>query len=1196
MKKNFNSYLKILLLFTFIINLLIILLTLTSINNAFAPERIRFIFSEVLKEGQLAKFNSTKSEIIKTKYFIENSIKISNQNYIKEVSENSKISIIEVKADYGDLMGLDLSLPESGRVPVTIEIKEGNNNWQEAELKYRGDSLYHWAFEKKSYSIKKEDGSIINLINPKSSDFVADKMSEDLIASEFNLLTPGTDWVSFFINGQFKGVYQQVEDISDSFALKNKLSVIFEGEHIGSDGTSGYSLFVDPMKWKIEGGQEEYIKLNQIINALNSDDVNDFYKYSNIESFADFYSFVSFIQNIHYDSEHNWKLGYKNSQFYPIVWDPVSWIQSYGNDGNSIEDIKSPIAITLRKNVYFNQLFSEKLWGYINNENFYNKINHYLENEKETLKDILDYDVYKGASHQNPNGMRYPQTTKEIFNEIDSLKLKINTRVEFLRAELSKATASYFIENDNLYITYIGIGGSFLELNQPYQSIELYNKNQYVTSPEINNNQVLISGRTKSTLYANTCPTTYRIKIKNLDVSKIRLIHTLTRQEIKLSEIDELSLTDCSMNFDAITQENTQLIIENSNNLPILEINANTVHISDFFDFNEKVKENITVKVNSQNIKGEFKKSKYDDIIILKLDDLYEGRKKWILIERNDQNQKYIQAMSVSEKLGLAIPFYKEIYLQANGFNIGEYYLIENIDKGFIENNKMTFDTDIFDKDEIDTLDENNWDKIAFDPRESDNNTKLLEEFLKDVEDIKNIDQWVDIESFVDFYNFLALTGNENLDYLLYFDNTQGRFKFVPYYYTLYKNTNFEVKDSVIKNVVRYLEEKGYITYATKSEFTGIVGLQSNVNYDRFAFVNENKMQELVFPEDYELGVFKEKLNDNKIILEENSHYEINYDILIPSNIDLIINSGVNLKIAEGKSVITYGQVFALGNKDNPIIIKAKSDKNYGVFAVVGNQADGSEFEYVNFENGSETFFRNTYLSAEFTVYHAEAKISHCYVKGSSSDDGLNIKFAKADLSYTTFDSNSGDAFDGDFVTGDVYNNYFINNGNDGVDVSGSEVHIYNNHIQNSGDKCISVGENSLPLITNNFFDGCHTGMEVKDHSTVEAQNNVFIYNDLAINAYQKKDFFGGGYGKISNSIFYNNEKNLTYDNVFTGEKLLSDDSNIVIVNSLIDKLSRDENLLQDENKIGTETLQSIRNSNWIIDNIGLTESGFIHE
>jgi len=46
----------------------------------------------------------------------------------------------------------------------------------------------------------------------------------------------------------------------------------------------------------------------------------------------------------------------------------------------------------------------------------------------------------------------------------------------------------------------------------------------------------------------------------------------------------------------------------------------------------------------------------------------------------------------------------------------------------------------------------------------------------------------------------------------------------------------------------------------------------------------------------------------------------------------------------------------------------------------------------------------------------------------------------------------------------------------------------------------------------------------------------------------------------------------------------------------LIDKLSRDENLLQDENKIGTETLQSIRNSNWIIDNIGLTESGFIHE
>jgi len=552
--------------------------------------------------------------------------------------------------------------------------------------------------------------------------------------------------------------------------------------------------------------------------------------------------------------------------------------------------------------------------------------------------------------------------------------------------------------------------------------------------------------------------------------------------------------------------------------------------------------------------------------------------------------------MSVSQKLGLANPFYQEVYLQANGFNIGEYYLVENVDKGFIENNKMTSDTDIFEKDGIDTLDKNSWKKVAFDPHENEGNTKLLEEFLKDVKEVKNLDQWIDIESFIDFYNFLALTGNENLDYLLYFDNTQGRFKFVLYYYTLYKNTNFEVKDPVVKNVAKYLEDKGYLTYGTELKYNQITEVQNNVNYDRFALFNQGRMTNLVFPEDNDLGVFTDKLKDNKIVLEADSSYQINQDIFIPSNIDLVINEGVNIQLAGGKSIVTYGHVFAKGSKDKPITVKAGSEKNYGVFAVVGNQADGSEFEYVNFENGSETFFRNTYLSAEFTVYHAEAKISHCYVKGSSSDDGLNIKFAKADLSYTTFDSNSGDAFDGDFVTGDVYNNYFINNGNDGVDVSGSEVHIYNNHIQNSGDKCISVGENSLPLITNNFFDGCHTGMEVKDHSTVEAQNNVFIYNDLAINAYQKKDFFGGGYGKISNSIFYNNEKNLTYDNVFTGEKLLSDDSNIVIVNSLIDKLSRDENLLQDENKIGTETLQSIRNSNWIIDNIGLTESGFIHE
>ncbi|MBU4332062.1 CotH kinase family protein [Patescibacteria group bacterium] len=275
------------------------------------------------------------------------------------------------------------------------------------------------------------------------------------------------------------------------------------------------------------------------------------------------------------------------------------------------------------------------------------------------------------------------------------------------------------------------------------------------------------------------------------------------------------------------------------------------------------------------------------------------------------------------------------------------------------------------------------------------------------------------------------------------------------------------------------------------------------------------------------------KLNEEGIVLQTGI-YQINKDIIIPKNTSLTIQVGTILNFASSTSMVSYSPVNISGTKNNPIIFTAQ-DKNrpWGVLGLTSG-ADGSIINYAIFEHGSDDYINGIYFSGMVSSYFAKTAIDNSTFQYAQADDGLNIKNSSSTISNSFFHRNSADGLDLDFSNSRVENNRFIGNGNDGLDLSSHQPFILNNYIEGSGDKGISIGEDSKAIIINNLMKDNKIGIEIKDLSEPQVINCTIIGNEIGINSYQKKAIFGGGHGKVYNSVIWANDEQITFDNKST--------------------------------------------------------------
>jgi len=271
------------------------------------------------------------------------------------------------------------------------------------------------------------------------------------------------------------------------------------------------------------------------------------------------------------------------------------------------------------------------------------------------------------------------------------------------------------------------------------------------------------------------------------------------------------------------------------------------------------------------------------------------------------------------------------------------------------------------------------------------------------------------------------------------------------------------------------------------------------------------------------------KRSEQRLILEA-GEYEIEKDLVFPSDFALELQAGVTLSLAPGISLVMYQPLIVSGSQDQPVTIRPLDEENaWGSIGII-NASGRSKLDHFIVRGGSEDWVQGLYLSGQLNFYSSDVTLSHCSIEGAQADDGLNIKKAKFFIDQCQFSQNSSDAFDGDWVQGQITNSLFKDNGGDGIDFSGSQIIVSNSLFRNMADKAFSVGEKSVLYGLNNVIRDSVIGVASKDLSQVYIYASVFYGNQTAISAYQKKPVFGGGQAKVISSLFWNNESNFDPD------------------------------------------------------------------
>ncbi len=265
------------------------------------------------------------------------------------LNQGSDLKSIYLFASQSELARLDAHLPQSGFKYIKAAVLH-EQKLIKAKIRYRGDFSYHWAWNKKSLRVKTSKNHLyhglrrFNLLAPQFTEQLNNYLAYQL-ASQMGLLSPRTELIRVFLNGEDHGVHVLVEQLGEMTLRHNKLmpSDIYRGELYGKDAyTDGGAarLFDSASLWDKVAVNNHYPAgarkpLERLIKLLQDpDDPTNQEQLSallDMQAWAKFSLFESLIQSWHYDDYHNWRLTYDpwTQKLVPIVWDPIGWAKGW---------------------------------------------------------------------------------------------------------------------------------------------------------------------------------------------------------------------------------------------------------------------------------------------------------------------------------------------------------------------------------------------------------------------------------------------------------------------------------------------------------------------------------------------------------------------------------------------------------------------------------------------------------------------------------------------------------------------------------------------------------------------------------------------------------------------------------------------------------------------------------------------------
>jgi hypothetical protein len=337
------------------------------------------------------------------------------ENHPKE----SKLPATTLRIQGNRLHALDAHLPESGRAYQTAYIKLNGKEYR-AKVRYRGDSLNHWAFPQKSWRVKLTRGKsfqgmqYFNLYQPRTQSQLSEQLSYEMAERMGGLLSPRAFYTHFRLNGRFDGIRMFLEQVNEDFlAARGRIpGDILIGdistEDIYTQSMHNRKLLFGPTdakNWEtiglnIDKGVAdttvvEHPKLKGLLTVLNqglspAELERILPEYVDMESTLRYMALLEIVGSMHIDATHNhkWYLDSSSGLLHPIVWDPLAYLWGDRPGIDLDHNLLFRVILTCPS---FRTRKNQIVWEAIEGPLHEDKLQKYLKETADTIrKDVYD--------------------------------------------------------------------------------------------------------------------------------------------------------------------------------------------------------------------------------------------------------------------------------------------------------------------------------------------------------------------------------------------------------------------------------------------------------------------------------------------------------------------------------------------------------------------------------------------------------------------------------------------------------------------------------------------------------------------------------------------------------------------------------------------------------------------------------------
>ncbi len=298
-------------------------------------------------------------------------------NVADRISE-SGLRAVQMFVPQSSISALESELPDSGFKYKDASLVYGGG-FHEVDVRFRGDSAYHWGYWKKSWRVKTSRDLLFdgmrkfNLVAPRTPEMLNNHLGHRL-ASTMGLIAPKSEVVPLILNGEFHGIYVLTEQLEESTVRRaGKMpGDVYSGDLAVREAFSGIlpMLFEHPRTWEKVAinnhfEAEALDPLERLVTVLAGGDSEEsqaeLSRLLDLEAFAKFSAFEALAGTVHHDISHNWRLYYDpwRNQIVPIVWDSVAWARGWRHKPwlrFRSDVISSPLHAALFRNAEFLRL------------------------------------------------------------------------------------------------------------------------------------------------------------------------------------------------------------------------------------------------------------------------------------------------------------------------------------------------------------------------------------------------------------------------------------------------------------------------------------------------------------------------------------------------------------------------------------------------------------------------------------------------------------------------------------------------------------------------------------------------------------------------------------------------------------------------------------------------------------------------